>query len=236
MKKTSNILISSFIVMSFLFLTIGCKKEEEPEPTPEPTPAATTVTDIDGNVYHTVVIGTQTWMVENLKVTHYRNGDPILHLTDFTQWDNIATGAWINYDNQGTNGEVYGHLYNWYALVDGPLIAPAGWHVPTNDEWQTLSDYLGGSPLAGAKIRETGTAHWQAPNTGATNESGFTALPAGACNDAGFSGLGIACSFWTSTESSPDKAFFWNTDNILGTLNHASHFKYFGFSVRCIKD
>jgi uncharacterized protein (TIGR02145 family) len=237
MKKTSKIWICSLMIMSFLLvLTYGCKKDEEPEPTPEPTPAATTVTDIDGNVYHTVKIGTQTWMVENLKVTHYRNGDPIIHCTDMSQWSNLATGMWINYDNMGTNGEIYGHLYNWSALVNGPLIAPSGWHIPTEAEWQTLVDFLGGENLAGGKLKEAGTSHWQAPNTGATNESGFTALPGGDCTSGTFSQINTQGTYWSSTETSLNVASTFVLFNNDSAAIISAAGKAWGFSVRCIKD
>ena len=128
-------------------------------------PQTSTVTDIDGNVYQTVTIGTQEWMAENLKVTHYRNGDPIQLVTDDSSWSNLSTGAYCDYDNDGDNVAVYGRLYNWFAVNDSRAIAPAGWHVATAADWQTLIDILGGDAVAGGKMKEAGTAHWLAPNT-----------------------------------------------------------------------
>ncbi|MBI4645984.1 MAG: fibrobacter succinogenes major paralogous domain-containing protein [Bacteroidia bacterium] len=105
---------------------------------------AQTVTDIDGNIYNTIIIGTQEWMQENLKVIHYRNGDAIPDVTGDTQWSNLSTGAYCNYNNNESNALIYGRLYNWYAVADSRNICPAGWHTPTDAEWTTLTDYLGG--------------------------------------------------------------------------------------------
>jgi len=169
-----------------------------------------TVTDIDGNVYKTVKIGNQWWMAENLKVTRYRNGDPIPNITDNHTWVDLSTGAYCNYNNDISNVATYGRLYNWYAVDESRNIAPAGWHVPTDDEWKQLEIYLGMSPTEadethwrgtdeGGKLKETGTTHWYSPNTGATNESGFTALPGGYRVSGGFSSLGFGAYFWSST-------------------------------------
>jgi uncharacterized protein (TIGR02145 family) len=163
------------------------------------------VTDIDGNVYKTVKIGNQLWMVENLKVTHYRNGDPINHVTDMSEWPSGA--SYSNYDNDTTNGSTYGRLYNWYAVDDSRNIAPEGWHVATDEDWNELEMFLGSD--AGGKLKATGTIEggdglWYEPNEGATNESGFSALPGGLIRiayGAIFDGLGEAAVFWTSTGS-----------------------------------
>lgn len=136
-----------------------------------------TATDYDGNNYTTVTIDKQTWMVENLKVTHYRNGDPISNVTDNVVWTALSTGAYCDYNNTSSNSDIYGRLYNWFAVSDIRNIAPTGWHVPTDTEWTTLSSYLGGNSIAGGKMKAT--TGWKSPNTGATNESGFTALPSG---------------------------------------------------------
>jgi hypothetical protein len=117
------------------------------------------VVDIDGNAYHTVTIGNQVWMVENLKVTHYRNGDAIPNVTDGTAWLDLTTGAYCEYDNDVNNVATYGRLYNWYSVNDSRNIAPAGCHVPSDDDWQTLVDYLGGDAVAGGKMKEIGSTH-----------------------------------------------------------------------------
>jgi uncharacterized protein (TIGR02145 family) len=149
-----------------------------------------TVTDIDGNVYQTVTIGAQVWMLENLKVTHYCNGEAIPDVTAVAPWAGLSTGACCVFNNAGSNVAVYGRLYNWYAVNDPRSIAPAGWHVASEADWQQLEAYLGMNEAdlnltgyrgttEGGKLKEVGTMHWAGPNAGATNESGFTALPGG---------------------------------------------------------
>jgi uncharacterized protein (TIGR02145 family) len=139
------------------------------------------VKDIDNNIYHTIIIGNQAWLVENLKSSKYRNGDVILNFTDTAKWawQNKTTGAYSNYNNDTTISKIYGKLYNWYAVNEARGFCPVGWHVPSDVEWKELIDFLGGETIAGNKLLESGTSHWRAPNTGATNTSGFTALPAG---------------------------------------------------------
>ncbi|OVE79382.1 hypothetical protein BVY01_02735 [bacterium I07] len=199
--------------------------------------ATSTLTDVDGNVYKTVKIGNQVWMAENLKVTHYRNGDPIAHVTRTSSWQDLSTGAYCNYDNSASNVSTYGCLYNWYAVNDSRKIAPAGWHVPTDAEWQTLVDYLGGSGVAGGKMKESGTLHWKSPNTGATNASGFSALPGGyRTNDGSFYYIGIGAFFWSSTED--DGNYAWNRGLIYtgSEVYRSIYHKHYGFSVRCVRD
>ena len=213
----------------------------------------TTVTDIDGNVYQTVTIGTQEWMAENLKVTHYRNGDPIPHVTDGGTWSGLYSGAYCEYDNDGGNVSTYGRLYNWYAVDDSRNIAPEGWHVPTDEEWKQLEMYLGMSQSEaddtgyrgtdeGGKLKESGTTHWD-HNTGATNESGFTALPGGGRGSGGyFHYMGSYAYFWSSTERSSSSAWhrMLGSSAELGYLNaqvHRGSFKKrHGFSVLCVRD
>jgi uncharacterized protein (TIGR02145 family) len=142
------------------------------------------VTDGDGNVYNTVTIGTQIWMKGNLKTMKFNYGTSIPNVTDNTTWAGLTSAAYCWYNNDAaTYKTTYGALYNWYAVDvasnDGKNVCPAGWHIPSDAEWTTLTDYLGGASVAGSKLKETGTTHWLSPNTGATNESGFTALPGG---------------------------------------------------------
>lgn len=199
---------------------------------------AQTVTDYDGNVYTTVTIGTQVWLVENLKVTHYRNGDAIPNVSDAQPWSVLTTGAYCEYNNTPSNGTTYGKLYNWYAVHDSRNIAPVGWHVPTNEEWSTLTTYLGGIDVAGGKLKETGTSHWEPPNMGATNETGFTALPGGERTASG-SFIDISMfGFWrTSTEYDATHARIlymdYQSDNV---YQEYYSLKNGGLSVRCIKD
>ena len=136
------------------------------------------ISDLDGNVYKTVQIGTQVWMAENLKTTKYNNGTAIPNISDSIAWKNLTTGAYCWYNNSVVNKSNYGSLYNYYAVNTGN-VCPSGWHVPSNEEWDILITFLGGQALAGGKMKEAGNIHWIAPNTGATNSSVFKALPSG---------------------------------------------------------
>lgn len=138
-----------------------------------------TVKDIDNNSYNTVKIGNQCWMRENLKVSKYRNGEAIPTGLNNADWLNTRNGAYAIYDNSNVNDAIYGKLFNWYAVRDSRGFCPTGWHVPTGAEWTTLTNFLGGDGEAGRKMKSMGTTYWQSPNTGATNESGFSALPGG---------------------------------------------------------
>jgi uncharacterized protein (TIGR02145 family) len=197
-----------------------------------------TVVDFDGNVYHTVKIGTQTWMVENLKVTHYRNGDAIPNITNDTACNLFRSGAWCNYNNDSNIAKTYGRIYNWDAVNDSRKIAPKGWHIPTDAEWQILINFVGGKEVAGIKLKESDTTHWDSPNSDVTNETGFTALPGGIRGYFGlFQYLHTDAYFWSSTEE--DKygvtglAFInrYNGETSLYIDKIAD-----GNSVRCIKD
>jgi uncharacterized protein (TIGR02145 family) len=201
------------------------------------TTADNSVYDIDGNVYHYITIGSQTWMVENLKTTRYRNGDAIANITDETAWAALTTGAWCNYSNSSANGAKYGHIYNWYAATDVRNIAPLGWHIPTDADWTTLTTYLGGTSIAGYKLKEAGTLNWNSPNTGATNETGFSALPGGFRNYIGaFSLLGDAGYWWGSSELSATNAWYRGMYYDSGNVNKPNLIKANGFSLRCIMD
>jgi uncharacterized protein (TIGR02145 family) len=235
MKKKYSICINpSFIIGVLLILAGSCRKDDA-------KPASNSVTDIDGNVYHTVTIGTQVWMAENLKVTKYNDGTPIPLVTDDLPWYFLKTAAYCWYNNDAANKYIYGALYNWFAVNTGKL-APAGWHVPTDAEWTTLTTYLGGEIQTSNKLRETGIAHWQSPNTGATNASGFTALPAGQRrSDNIFSGvfdtIGYSAYWWSSTHECCEVSWYRTVtpDNSFG-LFRAAWNDYSGYSVRCLKD
>jgi uncharacterized protein (TIGR02145 family) len=198
------------------------------------------VRDIDGNTYNTVKIGTQVWMKENLKTTRYQNGDPIVFVTDSMAWSNAQAGAYCNYRNDPGIAQTYGRMYNYYTVTDKRGLCPQGWHVPSDDEWQILCDYLGGNMIAGGKLKEAGTAHWSGPNEGATNESGFTALPAGRQYHHEFWFLGEYTNMWSTTEYLTD----YDTDVVwcrylsfsLEQFCRFTYKKHYGLSVRCIKD
>jgi uncharacterized protein (TIGR02145 family) len=210
-------------------------------------PETGTVTDIDGNVYRTITIGAQEWMVENLKVIHYRNGDAIPNVTDNMVWGGLSTGAYCEYENNIGNVSTYGRLYNWYSVADNRKIAPTGWHVPTDDEWKQLEIYLGMTVAdqtgwrgidEGGKLKEMGTIHWSSPNTGATNEVGFMALPSGFrdYNDGTFSAVSLFTSFWSSEESESLYAWHRSLNFNTSVIYHGGGHKRYGYSIRCVKD
>jgi uncharacterized protein (TIGR02145 family) len=194
-----------------------------------------TVTDIDGNIYNTVTIGTQIWMVENLKTTKYRDGTTIPNVTDGTAWTSLTTGAYCDYNNAASNSVTYGKLYNFYAVADSRNIAPTGWHVPTNKEWSTLTTYLGGEAVAGSKLKEIGIGHWTAPNTEATNESGFTAIPGGRRYGELYEHLGVFALWWTSSQISIWNSYVRTLKNSDVLIEVTSSPPTFGLSVRCLK-
>jgi uncharacterized protein (TIGR02145 family) len=194
-----------------------------------------TVTDIDGNVYNTVQIGTQLWMKENLKVTHYSNGDPVPNMTTAT-WNTTTNGAYSIYSNTAANKDIYGALYNLFTAIDVRNICPAGWYAPSDNDLSQLSTYLGGSTVAGGKMKETGTSHWTSPNTGATNESGFTALPNGHKDNASnFANLGSWGSWWSTTLKDADNYWSYNIGSASASLNRSYNQKNTGLGIRCIK-
>jgi uncharacterized protein (TIGR02145 family) len=190
---------------------------------------------------NSVTIGTQKWMTVNLDIETYRNGDIIPQVTDLAIWVALKTGAWCYYNNDVANGAKYGKLYNWYAVNDSRGLAPQGWHIPTDAEWTTLGNFLGGDDVAGAKLKEVGTLTWRSPNTNATNESGFSGLPGGNVDFSfGFiNPVGSVGSWWSSTELDyPNIIFAWSrTLNYnSGRLGRNSSVKKDGYSVRCLRD
>ena len=195
-----------------------------------------TITDIDGNTYQTVEIGNQTWMAENLNVTHYRNGDDIPKVTDAGTWSGLSSGAYSNYDNDDSNANTYGSLYNWYAVDDSRIIAPDGWHVPTDEEWTTLETYLttnGYSGIEGTVLKST--TGWNSGGDG-TDNYGLTVLPAGYRSNGGnFELMGDIGIFWSASESGNNAiSRILNYNNSI--IYHNNNDKRNGFSVRCVKD
>jgi uncharacterized protein (TIGR02145 family) len=187
-----------------------------------------------------ITIGTQTWSGCNLNVDTYQNGDIIPEVQDPVIWASLTTGAWCHYNNDPANEAIYGKLYNWYAVNDPRGLAPQGWHIPSDNEFTTLANYLGGATYAGGKMKEEGLCHWNSPNTRATNESGFTGLPGGAriYNTGGFSYLKNFGFFWTSTEATEyftDTAFFYWLLVGAAYLDRSYVSKVTGNSVRLIK-
>ncbi len=207
-----------------------------------------TVTDIDGNVYNTVSIGDQLWMAENLKVTHYQNGDEIPYSYNDPQY-----GAYAEYSNDASNVAVYGRLYNWFAVNDERGLCPVNWHVPSDDEFKSLEMYLGMSESEangeglrgtdeGGKLKEEGNEHWNSPNTGATNETGFTALPGGRRDYDSYTNQEICCClnrygfFWSSSEVYTVNAWYRALSFDYAESNRYHLNKRNGFSVRCVRD
>lgn len=254
-SKPSLILITSLyvgsaIIFVAIFLLFSCSKDYSPVTLHD------TITDIDGNTYRTVKIGNQWWMAENLKVTHYRNSDAIHNVANDSVWANLTTGAYCKFNNNERNATTYGRLYNWYAVNDSRNIAPSGWHVPSEAEWRELEMYLGMSQSEadtvgwrgtdeGGKLKETGTTYWHNPNTGATNESGFSALPGGkrsynghyyVNNIGSYSNIGSCAVFWSSTENN-SYARGRYLDIVHSKIYRSNGtYKNHGYSVRCVKN
>ena len=220
--KTKIIILTVFSITAFIF---SCKKEE----------VDTRPKDIDGNVYDTVKIGTQIWMIQNLKTTRYKDGTPIITNLNNTDWGNNRTGAYAVYDNNATNDSIYGKLYNWQAVHTGKL-APNGWHVPNQAEWTTLITYLGGQSVAGDKMKATTlwTPFFGITNT---NSSGFSGLPAGFRNVIGpYDNIGFFGYFWSSTETGTSSASYCNLNYNRSDAELVATNKGNGLSVRCVRD
>jgi uncharacterized protein (TIGR02145 family) len=252
-----TIALSSILIFSLLISFKQSNKQPSNKDTDliENTDLQThTVKDIDGNVYNTVTIGTQIWMKENLKTTKYNDGTAIPKIEIDKTWETSANGAYCDYENTPSNSTTYGRLYNWYVIDNnsatkvssngGKNVCPAGWHVPSNSEWSTLITYLGGDSVAGGVLKETGSTHWVDPNWGASNQSGFTALPGGGrYPDGRFSRLWDEGHWWSATQLSYPPAEKNSTLAWFNTLSYANvnvsrdnGTKNCGFSVRCLID
>ena len=210
------------------------------------------VTDIDGNQYNTVIIGTQEWMKENLNVSKYSDGTPIPQVTDPTAWSNLTTGAWCYYNNDTSLGNTYGKMYNWYAvagiwqaesnpptsaeIASRKSLAPSDWNVPSVADWSSLFNYLGGNSVAGGKMKEAGLNHWSDPNTDATNSSGFTGLPGGyrPTNTIGQNLTGTG-HWWCSDYLAPFAANFFQLTWTNGAVVNSTFDTRTGISVRWVK-
>lgn len=240
MKRDQKI-FKFLLITAGLVFTFSCnKKDEIPDINFNKAINYGSMTDREGNTYKTVTIGTQTWMAENLKTTTFNNGTQISLVTDKNIWKNLNQPGYCWFNNDATKYKSkYGALYNWYALNSGNL-CPTGWHVPSDAEWEILKTYLGGEGVAGGKLKETGTSHWNSPNTGANNESGFTALPAGMRSYYGgsFMFVGHEGHWWCSTVYSEDFPYSQTIsyDNKSVILSHLDSSYKSGFSVRCVKD
>lgn len=202
-----------------------------------------TMTDQEGNVYKTIIIGSQEWMAENLKTKTYRNGDPIINLTNNTQWFATTTGSWRYFNNDSSLNCPYGKLYNWYAVADPRQVCPIGWHAPSYNEWFTMINFLGGQSVAGGLMKSAGitsltTGLWADPNSGGTNSSGFSGIPGGNLVNFGLGwGIGGGSGWWTSTLNAPDNpwAFYLMYDRQSASQYFGASIKS-GFYVRCVRD
>lgn len=232
MKTTLKTGLTALVV----FLAISCKKENSFPVADNSNEKVVMQQDALTNeslAVNVVRIGKQIWQKKDLATGFYRNGDKIPEVRDPNKWANLTTGAWCYYNNDPKNGK----LYNWYAVHDPRGLAPKGWHIPTDNDWTNLTNFLGGYEIAGGKLKEVGTANWQAPNADATNSTGFTALPGGTrfylgqYFDAG--GYGY---WWSSTEASDGAAFYRYLTYFYGAISGGSDYKTNGFSVRCVRD
>ena len=212
------------------------------KPVKKPASTNNTVTDADGNKYNTVTIGTQTWMKENLKTTKYKDNTDIPLGTRTALRKNLKAPVYCNYNNTTNSDTIntYGRLYNWYTVNTNNL-CPTGWHVPTIDDWMVFDDYLSqgtgyGYRTTGGRMKESGTSHWLAPNTGAVNDSKFTALPGGFLYDNGkFENIGREGFWWSSTEDTMGTRLVRVAYDNWNMLPYDGK-KFWGCSVRCLKD
>ena len=240
--KTS---IKTGLAALLLLLTISCKKENSIVRSSDITSENVTQDFSTDNLVlagHTVKIGKQVWLTKNVDVSHYKNGDKIPEVQDAATWAVLTTGAWCWYNNDSATNAVYGKLYNWYAVHDPRGLGPTGWHVPSDPELTKLSTNLGGYMVAGGKMKSTGTIEastglWHAPNTDATNSSGFTGLPGGYRNyDGTFYNVGSYGYWWSSTQNFANSAWFRYMGFNSGLEYRLNYIQLDGFSVRCLKD
>lgn len=196
------------------------------------TSTSTTTTTIAPDLLCVIDDG---WSLVNLNVTTYANGDPIPEVQDQSTWNGLTTGAWCSYDNNPANDAIYGKLYNWHAVNDPRGLAPVGYRIPSEVEWNRLIVCLGGDLIAGGKMKETGTTHWFTPNTGATNSSGFTGLPGGS-RTSFFNSINFYGEFWSSLSITPTKALSFTLDSSSANIYQGAYDKYTGCSVRVIAD
>lgn len=242
--KTFNILIITLIILSMF----SCNKDEPTTPSNplngrttavfNPDKSYGTMTDIDGNIYKTIVIGNQTWMAENLRVTKYNNGVAIPNIIDNEEWASLTTGAFCNYNNTSDLDTIatYGRLYNWFAVDDTRRIAPEGWRVPSVADWNELIDLLGGDTIASNALKEAGNTHWADPYE-SSNSSGFTAIPSGwRYLEKNSRFIGYYCTWWTATEINLTGASFLYLYYYDSKVWRSINYKANGYSVRLIKE
>lgn len=247
-RKHDNCIFFILLFSMICSIHVSCKKDTSSE---NNSPPGETLTDIDGNVYQTVKIGSQTWMKENLAVIHYRNGDPVLNIINDSLWVTSDSGAYCNFNNDESYIKTYGRLYNWYAVNDTRMLSPAGWHIPTDEEWKQLEIFLGltheqadsidcfRGTTEGGKMKEPGNLHWRDPNSGATNSSGFSSLPGGARYVDSFTYFTFYGFWWTATKTNFNQSIYralsYNESRI-GRNYYGPDNRALGLSIRCVKD
>ncbi|MGA1978350.1 MAG: fibrobacter succinogenes major paralogous domain-containing protein [Bacteroidales bacterium] len=227
MNRDKKFRVISLVAGFILILASSCLEKEGS--------SGNTISDEDGNAYASVTIGTQVWMQENLATTKYNDGTSIPLIIDETTWNTLITPAYCWYNNEDTAYKFpYGALYNWFT-VNTSILCPAGWHVSTSSDWDILINYLGGDSVAGGKLKEDDFVHWMDPNTGASNRSGFTAVPGGMRSN-GFWNIASFGGWWSYSASTNDSAMcrymLYNSSKAL----EQSYVKSSGMSVRCVKD
>lgn len=251
LKKTISLIKEMFKPLP----TFGSNTEAHAQTQTQPQPQ--TQTQADPQTYKSVTIGDQVWMVENLNEDKFRNGDPVPHAESDNAWNQAGLNnqpAWCYYNNDHANGEIFGKLYNYFAVVDPRGLAPEGWRIPSDADWSKLENHSGDQGVAsvkqkeeqfgvvmdfvaGGKLKEAGTAHWLSPNTGATNETGFTALPGG-CRDmtGSFQDVGDYGIWWSATQDTTSEAWNRRMHFINSSVHRYHQDKACGFSVRCVRD
>lgn len=229
-------------VIAIALLSMGAEDSDEDKATRSDSSRGErregTVTDVDANVYDAVRIGTQVWMIDNLRVTHYRDGTTIPSVSDNEVWSGLTTGAYCPpaVDSKESKNH-YGVLYNFYAVNDSRGLCPEGWHVPTAAEWRHLIGYLGGGEMAGGKMKDTRSDLWRISVPGTTNESGFSAVPAGGRGRFGSAAdVGYYATWWSSTSHDSTYAWHWGLHPDKNSIRSNPGHKASGFSVRCMKD
>jgi len=229
--------MKKYILIFFTLITgiYSCSKDDNSITSQPPPSSPNLVTDIDGNTYDTINIGTQVWMQQNLKTTHYNNGVAITNLTGNNQWSDDKIGAYCFYNNDSTNKTIYGLLYNWYSVTNPAGLCPKGWHVPSDSEWAVLINYLGGDSLAGGAMKSTSL--WNMPNINATNSSGLNCFPASFRDvDGMFNYLTDETYFWSSTNANSTYAWSYNLSYKSEMVSINYYGMNCGLSIRCVKD
>lgn len=234
--KTKALLYQIFLLTLFVPFFCSCDGDENDDEPIDPNKG--TVSDVEGNIYATIKIGEQWWMAENLKTTKFTNDVAINNVAGPNDWITLEEAGYCNSGNDPEKAETYGRLYNWHAAVSGQKLCPTGWHVPNDTDWETLITFLGGNNVAGGKLKQTGTDLWNGPNTGATNESGFNAIPGGvrSGNTGDFAGIGSTCNWWSTSVQNTDNAFALGVTSAIAAVIHFNLDKNTGLAVRCVKD